>query len=286
MSHPVRINPRSKVARLALTGALGAASLAITPAALASPASGVRLDVKRADVALHAVASAAASGRVSAPISVLTGELGGAAKLSVKLAVHAKSPSAVRIAAQALSLVAAEEAKAQGVLNAELSAVSGAASTAVVKADLEVTQGEELALSVTARLASASSAAVKTITDELATLSGQATGLLGQLVVDTTPDTISCPSASAFAKLVASDAASMQTEVPGVGATISAISGLLNAGGSLLANVTADEAVQVDAQVQADVTCQPDSGGDTGSGSASGAASASASSGLLGGLGL
>jgi hypothetical protein len=283
MSYPNHISSRRIAARFALVGAICAGSFIVAPAAMASPASrakaisGVRAHVHRADVALQMVSSAAASGSISVPLSQLTSQLGVAAHLSAELSVQAHTPNVAKLAAGALKLVANEEAKAEATLNALSAAVSGAEQMALVKADAQVTQGQELTLSVLAKLSIETKVQAKAIADQVAALAGQVHDLLSTVVGQVTSVSSGCLSANVVAQLVSTETASVQSDVARTISSLPLIGSVLDAGGSLLATLSADETAQIEAQVQADVNCQPSSDGD-GSGTSGGSGSTAGSS--------
>ena len=274
MSDAVLGYPRRRLARFALVAVLGIGCLAGAPAALASPTSAIGLHVQRADVALQAAASASASGstNIAVPLSKVTEQLGVAAKLGVRLGVHARTPKTEGAAKSALNLIAGEEAKAQAVLNAGVSAAGATQSATVVKADLAVTEGHALTLDELARVHGTARIRANALLRAVANLKVKAGSLLAKLVLDTVPNTVGCPSATAFAQLATKEssdiAATLNADVAG------GLANVIDAGGSLLASLTADQAAQARARVNADLGCQPR---DSGSGSAAGSPSGSGS---------
>jgi hypothetical protein len=225
----------------------------------------VKADVHRADIALSGLGSASLSGQANSPLSVLTAQLGSAAKLSAQLAVHANTPDLKAVATNALNLVSAEEAKAQSALSSLASVVTGASQAAVFKADLAVTQGRELALKGVAHVNVTAKTKVRGITDTVANLATSAKGLLYKVVGVVGP-IIGCPVTSGLSPLVSSAAASEQahfeTAIP-----LPLVGSVVDAGGSLLGAVTTDEIAQILAHV---LNCHP-----SGEGSSGGVATAS-----------
>jgi hypothetical protein len=260
MSHPVHTRARRFVAPVALAGAIAAGAFAVTPAAFASHVSSVGWHVHRADVALQAVASAAAAGNVSIPLSEMTAQLGVAANISAKLAAHVRTPDASQIAASALTLVAREEAKAEVKLTAELSAVATAEKAAVAEAAIKVAQSRELGLSVLAQLASQvrvrAHAQAQVIANEVVALSSVGQSLLATLVNALEPRSIDCPSVSVLTQLAASETASVRADLTRAEGIISLLGNSLSASVSQLASVTAKQIGHVNLQLQADANCQ------------------------------
>jgi hypothetical protein len=230
------------------------------------------LHVQRANVALRAAASASASGstNITVPLSKVTEQLGIAAKLGVRLAVHARTPKTQSAGNSALNLIAGEEAQAQALLNAGVSATGAS----IVKADLAVTEGHALTLEELARLHGTTRVHANALLRTVANLKLKAGSLLGKLVLDTMPDTVGCPSAAVFAQFATKEssdiAGTLTADVAG------GLANAIDAGGSLLASLTSDQAAQARARVNADLGCQPR---DAGSGSAEGSQSGSGSDG-------
>jgi hypothetical protein len=88
--------------------------------------------------------------------------------------MHVTTPKLRLIAVDALTLVAGEEARARASLNVVTSRVSGADHAAVVKAEIEVTQGLELAVKGLGHLAVDSKARAHGTTNDVARLSSDA----------------------------------------------------------------------------------------------------------------
>jgi hypothetical protein len=216
----------------------------------------LKVHVHRADVALGGLGSASVSGQANSPLSALTAQLGSAAKIGAQLAMHANTPDLRTVAANALNLVSAEEAKAHSVLNSLTSVVTGAPQVAVVKADLAVTQGRELALKGYSQVNGTAKTRVRRITDGLAT---SAKGLLYRVVGVVGP-IIGCPVTSGLSPLVSKAAASEQarfeTAIP-----LPLVGSVVNAGGSLLGTVTTDEIAQILANA---MNCHPSGAGTPG----------------------
>lgn len=274
MSNPILRQPRMRLGRFAAAAVVCAGGLATAPAALAQPVSMIDSQVHRADLALHATASAtaSASANVAVPLSRVAVSLGSAAKLSAELAAHARTPSTAQVASSELNLVAKEEAKAQALLKAQVSAATQAKTDALVKADLQVTEAHQLALDELAQLQGTTRARADALLNAAATLKAQASSLLGKLVVDTTPDTGGSPPA-VFAQLAAKESAKLEASITPDAAT--AVADTIDAGGSLLAAVTSDQVAQVLARVNADLAAQAQvngssSEGGSGSGSSAG----------------
>jgi hypothetical protein len=275
MSYLSNSRPRAVAARLAIVGALGVGSLAVASPALASSkasvkaVASVKAHVHRADIALSGLGSASVSDQANSPLSVLTAQLGSAAKLSAQLAVHANTPDLKTVAASALNLVSAEEAKAQSALSSLASVVTGAPQVAVLKADLAVTQGRELALKGLSHVSVKGK--TRGITDTIGNLSTSAKGLLYKVVGVVGP-IIGCPVSTGLSPLVSSAAASEQahfeTAIP-----LPVVGSVVNAGGSLLGTVTTDEIAQILAHA---LNCHPTRDGTSGGvTTASGGATAS-----------
>lgn len=280
-----------------LAATMTATGLAAAPGAMAKPVSPiapVRVHVHKADVALHAVASAAARGKVTIPLSVLTSQLGVAANLSATLAVNADTPNLERVASSALNLVASEEAKARALLGAELSAVSKVQADAVLRADLAVTQGEQLALSGITQLEVTSQAKVSKLKVTIGSLAVKAkallVGIVGQL-----PASVSGSLSVGGSGQVDVDGTpvDMQAVLNPVGLGIGVISDILDGGTSLVGDLVSQELVQVQLQLdaQGDPSASTTTGtaaSGTGSVQAGGSATATGSANASGlfGLGL
>jgi hypothetical protein len=279
MFNPTRSISRS-ITRLVVIGIVGVTGLAVTPAAFAKkPLSKVRTHLRRAHHALDSVASAAATGNVAAPLATLTSQLGMAANISMNLAVHAQTPNAEAVAANALSIVAHAEANAENVLTADVETVKASEEAAVLKADLQVTESREMTLSALSNLSVESQADANAISDHVANLSASAKGLLVDLVASTTSNTIGCPSPSAFEGVVASDIpASVQAQLDPVSVSLPTLNATVNGNGTLLSGLVSGQASDTSAQVSMSSDCTPVDSGDQSSASGSG----DASTGLLG----
>jgi hypothetical protein len=292
MSHPVhsygRISTRIRriAGPLVLASTLGAGAFGATPAAFASPVSSVRSHTRCADVALHAVTSAAAKGNVSVALGTLTSQLDAAAKISAKLAVHAQTPSAEQVAAGALKIVAREEAKAEMQLTAAAATVASTKQSAIVHAAVSVADARELALSSLAKLAAQANAggrvSAHVLAKELATLTADGKGLLENLagVVAKIDGSVSANvSPSAIAELAATETADVSIDLGRIESLVSLLSGRVRAEISALSDTTAQLAGQIDGQAATVCGCQPASSSSVGvslSGQALTSASASA----------
>ena len=269
MSKGVLHSSRTRFVWSAAVAAVGGLACAAT--AQASPASSAAAHVRRADVALHAVASASAGADVHAALTKLTAQLGAAAELSAQLAEHPRTPQAARDAGAALSLLAREETKADALLGVRVAARAQADRDAIVKADLQVTEALQLALEARARLSGTANAS---FLDDAATLRAKASGLLAKLVVATTPGATRCSSPAVVAQLAANASADVVASV--LADADATIAGTINAGGSLLATVTAQQLAELRARVIAQLGCTD------GSGRGSGASPADAGAGVSG----
>jgi hypothetical protein len=182
---------------------------------------------------------------VSVPLSELTSQLGVAANISAKLAVHARTPHAEQIAASALKLVAREETKAEVKLTAELSAAASAEQAAIAKAATTIDHDRELALGALAHLATQARAeahaGAQVIANEVATLSSAGKSVLVKLISELQPGSINCPSVGVLSDLAASETASVQADVTRVQGLLSILGGSLSADVSQLATVTASQ---------------------------------------------
>lgn len=286
MFNPVRSTTRRIAARVAVAGIVGVGGLFAAPAAFASPYSSVALHVHSADVALRAMARAALHGSVAAELPNATAQLGIAARISTKVAIHASTPHVEVKARNAINLVLHEEAKAEGVIGSDAAAAAGAEKTALLKAKVEVTQGQIVALRVLSKLSIESQDEESNIEAKIQGLSVAAKGALVKLVAKVTPNDIGCPSEAAFRFVVASDVPSdVQANLDPVDVTGSLLGAVVDAHGSLLGSLVADETSETAVRVHASVGCEPtdsgtqptDNGSSSGSGSAGATASASGS---------
>jgi hypothetical protein len=137
-----------------------------------------------------------------------------------------------------------------------------------------VTEAHKLALGELAGLHGTARPQADVLLRAAATLKSKASSLLGELVVDTTPASGNS-SSQVFAQLAGKEAATVEASVAtdAVGTIVHTI----DAGGSLLATVTADQVARVRARVNADLgQAQVNAGSSGGSqnGSLSGSASA------------
>jgi hypothetical protein len=154
------------------------------------------------------------------------------------------------------------------------SVTAGAPEAGVVKADVQITEGRLLALTLLGRLGVAPKAEVHAIALESGKLKADVQGSLAKLVsIEIKPELIGCPTATAVADLAARETRWAAGALSGAVST-HALGDIVDAGGSLLAKVVDEESARLRDRVQADVNCQPSSVSNDGS-SATGSASGS-----------
>jgi hypothetical protein len=261
---PIYTRVRSLSAPVALISAL-----ALAPVANASPVAKVRSHVRSADIALHSVSSAAASGNVDVPLGTLTSQLGAAARISANLAVHANTQGAEQTAAAALAMVAREEAKAEMKLTAEASAVSGAEQSEVANAAITVAQTREAGLGVLGHLAAQAKSKAKVeahvLANELATLTTDGKALLinlsdvlGKIDANVSSDT---SSSGDVAQLAATETADVKVDLGRVEGLVSLLESGVRTDMSALTKLTSEVEGQIQGATTADSGCQAIGGG-------------------------
>jgi len=274
----IDVKPRNMVAGVVVSALAGV--LAFTPPALAASRHGVRWHLDRAEAALSSLSggsSVQTNVQLSHQLNMTTSQFGTAESIGVNLAVQANTPDLKQAAADTLASVAKAEAKAENKLGSVESKVDGAFGVAVAKADLEVTQGRALALSVLGNMSVQAGGDSQKLRATIDGISAQAGSLLSDLVGSLNAAASSCqanlPAASS------SEASNVQAYLDGIPA--SAAAHVVDAGGTLLGQVTSSEVASVNAQVTTNGTCASTSDGTSQAG-----ASASAQGSVITSLGL
>lgn len=243
------MRPRGLVTGLAVSALTG--SLAFASPAVAASGSGVRSHLRRAEAALRALSasdSVQGGAQLDHRLQSTTSQFGIAEGMSLNLAAQASTPDIRQRAAEALAGVATAEAHAESVLNRVEDKVDGAASAPVAEADLQITQGQALALNVLGKLGAG--AVTHSVSDDVATVSARAGMLLGD-VVDSL--TVSSGCQPDVPQLASSEAASVESGLDGQ--SISDLARIVDAGGSLLGQVTNGEVTHVTAQIDSSGGC-------------------------------
>jgi hypothetical protein len=257
---------------IALAGALGSGLAAVTPAALAAPnADVVGVHVHRADLALRAVSSAAATGRLSIPLSELSSQMSTAAKISASLSLHAQTPNAVQVADAALKTVAREEIKAEHKLTAEASAVANVEQSAIAESEVKLDQGRELALHALGNLAiqakKTAHAEAHVVAGDLAKLTAQGELALVQLtgVVHEVSAGSDCASSGDLVDLAATETANVRNDLVRVAGVASLLGSAAEADISSLADATASLKSELHVGISPDCGSEGDGSSDTAS---------------------
>lgn len=272
------LKPRNMVAGVVVSALAGV--LAFTPPALAASRHGVRWHLGRAQSALSSLtagSSVQGNAQFTHHLNMTSSQFGTAESMSVNLAVQANTPDLRQAAADALASVANAEGKAETKLGSLESRVDGAFGAAVAKADLEVTQGHALALSILGDVSAQGGGDSQQVEATIAAISAQAGTLLGDVVSKLSAAASSCqanlPAASS------SEASNVQAQLDGI--PVRSAAHLVDAGGTLLGQVTSSEIASVNAQVTSGGACA--SSGDS---TAPAGASASAQGSVITNLGL
>jgi hypothetical protein len=210
----------------------------------------------------HSVSSEA---QFNHQLQVTTSQFGVAETIGLKMAATAATPDLWRTAARTLAVVGKAENNAWSALAGLRSRVSGTASATVARAELEVIQGHALAVSVLANLAAQADTGSTGVQDQINGATTQAGVVLTDIVDGLTADS-GCQ--ADVPQLAAGETAHVQASLDGE--SVGVMSHTVDAGGSLLGQVTSDEVADVTTEMNSSGSCQSAAPSDSASASAQG----------------